>query len=118
MHQADLLERFPAEGHAIGLYDVGVSGLYFLVKVAHIVGGKAIGTKNADGLVRQPLLYRSQQVSHYLNGRIDDDNVFAPALFQPNVLAGGVANDMIAVENTQPWFGILKLLQPLGGPVG
>ena len=48
-HQADVVDLFPPEGHAIGLHGIGISVFHFLMEMLHVWSAETPGAKDANG---------------------------------------------------------------------
>ena len=62
-HQSDVVDLFPAEGHAIGLHRIGIAAINFFVEMLHVGGAESPWPKDPYCRVIQMLSYRIQDVS-------------------------------------------------------
>ena len=106
-HQAHGIHGIAAECHHVCLHSVGVAGVHFLVEVLQVIGSEAVGPEHPDRRVAQLGRDRAQHVSNYLGGPVDDDDVLTKALLDSDVLAGGVPDYVVAMDD--PDVRVLQL---------
>ena len=118
VHQPHLADGFPPKGHTVRLHRIGFPPLHFLMEVLHIVSGQPVGAENADGFIGKLLGNGAQHIPGNFGRGVEDDDMLAPAEFQADILAGGIADNMIAVDDPEIGPAGLMCLQPVGGVIG
>ncbi len=98
-HETHFVYQVAPECHAISLHGVGVSALHFLMKMLEVVGGQPVGAEYAHGIISHLLADEFKNVTHYLGGTVQDNDVSTQTLLQTDVLSGGVPHVVVAVDH-------------------
>ena len=118
VHQPHLADGFPPKGHTVRLHRIGFPPRHFLMEVLHIVGSQPIGAENAHRFIGKLAGNGAQHIADNFGRGVEDDDMLAPAEFQADILAGGVADNMVAVDDPEVGPAGLMFLQPVGGVIG
>ena len=83
---------------------VGVATGDFLVEMAQVVGGEAIGAENAYRVVGKLLGDGVEDGVDDFSGGVEDDDAVTEALLESDVLSGGVTQVVVAVDDADGWM--------------